>query len=151
MPCVWSGTSCTVSVEPGLPSTGMVLELACLGFAGGRGTSVGGVPMFGRPRPSGPTKHGNGEAMAAGVAVRIFVWIRRLAYRIDGARLGIVRCWGLAAVGGLGLICWLACCFFRWKGLSCFFLVPRYLLFSGFLLFFRYLITKISVILSMST
>lgn len=60
-------------------------------------------------------------AMAAGVAVRIFVWIRRLAYRIDGARLGIVRCWGLAAVGGLGLICWLACCFFfRWKGLSCF-------------------------------
>lgn len=59
--------------------------------------------------------------MAAGVAVRIFVWIRRLAYRIDGARLGIVRCWGLAAVGGLGLICWLACCFFfRWKGLSCF-------------------------------
>ena len=42
MPCVWSGTSCTVSVEPGLPSTGMVLELACLGFAGGRGTSVGG-------------------------------------------------------------------------------------------------------------
>lgn len=62
-----------------------------------------------------------GEAMAAGVAVRIFVWIRRLAYRIDGARLGIVRCWGLAAVGGLGLICWLACCFFfRWKGLSCF-------------------------------
>lgn len=50
--------------------------------------------------------------MAAGVAVRIFVWIRRLAYRIDGARLGIVRCWGLAAVGGLGLICWLACCFF---------------------------------------
>ena len=133
MPCVWSGASCTVSVEPGLPSTGMVLELACLGFAGGRGTSVGG------------------EAMAAGVAVRIFVWIRRLAYRIDGARLGIVRCWGLAAVGGLGLICWLACCFFRWKGLSCFFLVPRYLLFSGFLLFFRYLITKISVILSMST
>lgn len=50
--------------------------------------------------------------MAAGVAVRIFVWIRRLAYRIDGACLGIVRCWGLAAVGGLGLICWLACCFF---------------------------------------
>lgn len=42
MPCVWSGTSCTVSVEPGLPSTGMVLELACLAFAGGRGTSVVG-------------------------------------------------------------------------------------------------------------
>lgn len=37
-----SGTSCTVSVEPGLPSTGMVLELACLAFAGGRGTSVVG-------------------------------------------------------------------------------------------------------------
>lgn len=54
-------------------------------------------------------------------AAHIFVWIRRLAYRIDGARLGIVRCWGLSAVGGLGLICWLACCFFfRWKGLSCF-------------------------------
>lgn len=92
-----------------------------------------------------------GEAMAAGVAVRIFVWIRRLAYRIDGARLGIVRCWGLAAVGGLGLICWLACCFF-FVGRGCrVFLVPRYLLFSGFLLFLRYLTTKISVILSMST
>ncbi len=92
-----------------------------------------------------------GEAMAAGVAVRIFVWIRRLAYRIDGARLGIVRCWGLAAVGGLGLICWLACCFFSLEGAVVFFLVPRYLLFSGFLLFLRYLTTKISVILSMST
>ena len=123
-----------MSVEPGLPSTGVVLELACLAFAGGRGTSVVG-----------------GGAMAAGVAVRIFVWIRRLAYRIDGARLGIVRCWGLAAVGGLGLICWLACCFF-FVGRGCrVFLVPRYLLFSGFLLFLRYLTTKISVILSMST
>ena len=84
-------------------------------------------------------------------AAHIFVWIRRLAYRIDGARLGIVRCWGLAAVGGLGLICWLACCFFSLEGAVVFFLVPRYLLFSGFLLFFRYLTTKISVILSMST
>lgn len=84
-------------------------------------------------------------------AAHIFVWIRRLAYRIDGARLGIVRCWGLAAVGGLGLICWLACCFF-FVGRGCrVFLVPRYLLFSGFLLFLRYLTTKISVILSMST
>lgn len=79
-------------------------------------------------------------------AAHIFVWIRRLAYRIDGARLGIVRCWGLAAVGGLGLICWLACCFFSLEGavvffwfhviycflvFSCFFVIspPRYLLY----------------------
>lgn len=78
-------------------------------------------------------------------AAHIFVWIRRLAYRIDGARLGIVRCWGLAAVGGLGLICWLAC-FFSLEGavvffwfhviycflvFSCFFVIspPRYLLY----------------------
>lgn len=90
--------------------------------------------------------------MAAGVAVRIFVWIRRLAYRIDGARLGIVRCWGLAAVGGLGLILLAGMLFFfSLEGAVVFFLVPRYLLFSGFLLFLRYLTTKISVILSMST
>lgn len=41
--------------------------------------------------------------------------------------------------------------FFSLEGAVVFFLVPRYLLFSGFLLFFRYLITKMSVILSMST
>lgn len=63
MPCLVRHV-CTVGERgAGLPSTGMVLELACLGFAG-RGTSVG-------------------EIMAAGVAVRIFVWIRRLAYRIE--------------------------------------------------------------------
>lgn len=41
--------------------------------------------------------------------------------------------------------------FFSLEGAVVFFLVPRYLLFSGFLLFLRYLTTKISVILSMST